>query len=80
MNTESLTLLLGWSALLNYGLIALWFIAFVFMKNSIYTLHQRFFDITKEQFEAINYALLGFYKLCTLLLFVMPYIALRFFL
>ena len=78
MNIEMSRDFLLWSAIVNYALLIIWFVAFVYAHDFIYRLHTRWFRLTVEQFDALNYVLIGFYKIGVLLLNVVPYIALSF--
>jgi len=77
MKIEILSRFLLWCTLLNYALLIVWFLAFFFLRDFIYVLHQRFFRISVEQFNAINYAGIAFYKILILVFNLIPYIALK---
>lgn len=77
MNLELLIKALGWAAVINYAVLAFWFLVFMFARNLIYRLHHTWFKIPDDQFDTTHYFLMGVYKLFTLLLFLSPYIALR---
>ncbi len=77
MDIETLRAALGWSALFGYALLLAWFAVIVFARERIYALHRRWFALEARQFDAIHYALMGAFKLATLLLFALPWLALH---
>lgn len=60
----------------NYVILLWWFGVFVFAHGWLLRIHTRWFRITEEQFDAIHYAGLAFYKIGILLLNLVPWIAL----
>jgi hypothetical protein len=66
-----------WSAILNYGLLLVWFLFFVFARDWIHRLTGRWFRLSVEQFDAINYSGMALYKIGIFLLNIVPYVALR---
>ena len=77
MTLELLRSVLGWSAILNLVMVALWFVLFLGMHDRMYAWHRRWFRLSVETFDAIHYAGMAWYKVATWLIFIMPYIALR---
>jgi hypothetical protein len=65
-----------WCVALNYATLFVWFGAFVLAHDWIYGLHDRWFKISVETFDAIHYAGLAIYKIGILLLNLVPLIAL----
>ena len=68
---------LGWCALINIGIFAVWVIIFFAAHDWLYSLHGNWFNISVENFDHIHYMLMGFYKISILLLFLIPYLSLR---
>ena len=66
-----------WSSVINLGLLMLSFLAFSLGGNFIYRIHGKWYDIPKEEFNAIIYSGMMFYKICILFFNVVPYIVLR---
>lgn len=66
-----------WCAVVNYSVLLLWFLAFMLAHESLYRLHARWFQLSVEEFDAIHYSGMALYKICTLVLNVAPYIAVR---
>lgn len=74
MNIETLQSLLGWSAVVNMGLLLYWWAMFVWAHEWIYRLHSRWFLISRQQFDAIHYGGMGLYKLFILFFNVIPWL------
>jgi hypothetical protein len=66
-----------WCTVTNYVLLMVWFLLCVLAHQWFYRLCARWFRLTEEQFDAINFAGIAFYKLSILLFNLVPYIALR---
>lgn len=77
MSSTEFANLLGWCALGNYLLLLLWFLFIAFLPDWLYRLHGRWFDIPRQRFFAIHYAMMGYYKLGIILLNFMPFLVLR---
>lgn len=77
MDLSTLQALLGWCALINFGLLILWFGLYLFARDWLYRLHGRWFALSRERFEAIHYGAMAGYKLAIWLLFFSPYLALH---
>lgn len=76
MNIELIREILLLSTLINYGLLILWFVFFSLAHDWMYRLHGRWFRLTIEQFDAIHYAGMAFYKIGIFLFNLIPLIAL----
>ena len=66
-----------WCAAINYVLLMVWFLLFVLPHQWFYRLYARWFRLTAEQFDAINFTGIALYKLGILLFNLVPYVALR---
>lgn len=64
-------------ALINYAVLILWAMIFKFAHENFYAFSNRLCYLPAARFDALNYAGITFYKIGNLLLFVVPYIALR---
>jgi hypothetical protein len=76
MNIDTARRFLLWCALINYGVMMLWFLVFILAHDLIYQIHGRWFRLSVEQFDALHYMGMSIYKLGVLLLNVVPYLAL----
>lgn len=65
-----------WCTILNFGMLMLWAAMFFFARDFIKRVHGRWFRLSDEQFDAIHYAGMAYYKLGIFLFNLMPLIAL----
>ena len=77
MSIDMLRKFLLWCAVINYGILLLWFLLFIFAHDSMYSLHNHWFRLSVEQFDMLHYAGISIYKIGILLLNVAPWIALH---
>lgn len=66
-----------WCAVINYGLMLVWFLTFALAHDWMYRLHGRWFRLSTERFDAIHYAGIAMYKVGILVFNLVPYLALR---
>lgn len=76
MNIELLQSFLLWSAGIHYLILMVWFGVFVFSHDWLYRVHSRWFKLSAEMFDALNYAGVAIYKIGIMLFAVVPLIAL----
>jgi hypothetical protein len=76
MTIEILRAFLGWSALINLGLLYGWFLFFISAHDWMYRLHSKWFNLSGERFDSIHYAGMAFFKISILLFNLVPYLAL----
>lgn len=77
MNLVFLESFLLWCSIINISILLVWFLAFVFARESLYSLHHRWFKISNDKFDAIHYTAMAYWKLSVFLFNLVPYIALR---
>lgn len=65
-----------WCAVINYGILLVWFLFFTLAHDWIYQFHGRWFHLSVEQFDMLHYAGMSIYKIGIILLNLVPYIAL----
>jgi len=66
-----------WCAIINFGLLAVWSLLFPLSHEWLHRLSTKWFRMSIEQFDAINFAGIVFYKTAIFLFNLTPYIALR---
>ena len=76
MSIEMVRKALLWCAVINYGILLVWFLFFIVAHDWMYLVHGRWFHLSVEQFDMLHYAGMSIYKIGILLLNVVPYIAL----
>ena len=64
-------------AVINYLVLVVWFLLLVFPHQWLYRLWGKWFRLTAEQFDAVNFAGIALYKVGILLFNLVPYVALR---
>ena len=66
-----------WCAVINYGVLLVWFLFFLLAHDWMYRLHGRWFHLSVEQFDALHYPGMALFKIGILLLNLVPYVALH---
>ena len=77
MTVETVRAMLGWAALINSGLVLIWFAFFVFAHEFAHRVHSRFFALSREKFDELNCLMMGIYELMILVVLLGPYLGLR---
>ena len=77
MDISGITHVLAWCAVINIGVLLLWFIVFAFAHDWLHRFHGKWFKLSREQFDAIHYAAMGLYEIAILVFNLVPYFALR---
>lgn len=75
MNIHEIMGFLLRSAVINYALLLVWFGVFVFCHDWMYRVHTRWFQLSVEVFDTINYAGMAIYKLGIVLFVLVPLLA-----
>lgn len=57
--------------------VTFWFIFFLLGGDLGYTIHTRWFQISRHEYDLLNYYGMAFIKGCNFLFFLFPYIAIR---
>ena len=76
LTLEVLRKMLGWCSLINISLLYVWFCLLIFAHDWMYALHPKWFNLSKERFDAIHYAGMAIFKMSIILLNLTPYLAL----
>jgi len=76
MSIELTRRLLLWCTVINYGVLLIWFVVFVFAHDWIQRLHGRWFRLTSDQFDTLHYGGMAIYKVGILLFNLVPFVAL----
>ncbi|HTA64313.1 MAG TPA: hypothetical protein VK753_02305 [Xanthomonadaceae bacterium] len=76
MSLATLKIALLWCAAINYSVLILWFILVTLAHDAFYRISARFFRITPQTFDAVNYGGIAAYKLVILSFNLVPYVAL----
>jgi len=77
MTVDVLLGVLGWSTVINIGLLLWWTLWVMFAHDFIYRVIKGFIRIPEEKFDAINYGAMAAHKIIIIVFNVVPYLALR---
>lgn len=76
MNDDLWSRFLLSSLLINYIILMIWFLAFIFARDWMKQVHGKWFQLSDTTFDAIHYGGMAIYKIGILLLNVVPFVAL----
>jgi hypothetical protein len=76
MTIEVTRSFLLWCTVINYGVLLVWFLAFVFAHDWILRIHGRWFRLSRDQFDAPHYAGMSIFKIGIILFDLVPFIVL----
>jgi hypothetical protein len=74
MDLNLLQTFLLYCAAINYGILLLWFAVFTLAHGWVYRLHTRWFRLSPESFDALNYGGVAVYKIGIMLFVGVPLI------
>lgn len=76
MTIEVARSFLLWCTVINYGILLVWFLAFVFAHQWFQDIHGRWFHLSRDQFDALHYAGMGIFKIGIMLFNLVPFVVL----
>lgn len=62
---------------LTYALLLLWFVFYLFVGDWGYNLTTQWFKVSKHEYDLLSYCGIAFVKICVLIFFLAPYIAIK---
>lgn len=77
MDISDLTIFLGWSSIINIGLLLFSSLMLTACRNPIQKLHAKLFNISEESLPPIYIKVIAQYKILIIIFNVVPYFALR---
>jgi hypothetical protein len=77
LQVEQLTHIFGWCTAIDSILLVIWLAMFIFNHDWIYRTHQKWFDLSAQQFNMVNYCGMGLFKIFIFVFNLVPYLALR---
>ena len=77
MTIESLAAFLGWSTLLNMGMLTFAALMLASMRGAISGIHGKMFDLEEADLSRAYFQYLAQYKILIFVFNLMPYLALR---
>jgi hypothetical protein len=72
MSVDTTRTILLWCTIIDYGILLIWFLFFLFLHDWLYRLHTRWFHLSRDQFDALHYAGMSIYKIGILLFNLVP--------
>ncbi|HSY51278.1 MAG TPA: hypothetical protein VLC46_20910 [Thermoanaerobaculia bacterium] len=76
MTSEVIRSFLLWCTVINYGVLLIWFLVFAFAHDWLQRLHGRWFQLSRDQFDALHYAGMSIFKIGIMLFNLVPWVAL----
>ncbi|MDQ1322150.1 MAG: hypothetical protein QG655_3395 [Actinomycetota bacterium] len=72
LDLEALRRILIWSLVANYAILLIWFSVLAWAHDWIYRLHTRWFQLSRQTFDALHYGGMAAYKIGVLLFNLAP--------
>lgn len=76
MDLDTLKTFLGWSLVLNYGVLVIWMGFLMVARDWVVGIHSRMFDLEAAQVRAYHFQLAGIYKMMIFVFNLAPWLAL----
>ena len=76
MDLPTIRAFLGWCAIINMGLLLWWWGFLVFAHDWVYRWHSKWLKVSVEQFDAIHYVGMTYFKIAIFVFNIVPYFAL----
>jgi hypothetical protein len=77
MMIENILAVLGWSMVVNFGILLVWVLALKLAPDLTYRTQSLVTNISREELDRLMYTMMGQYKLALLVTHFGPYVALR---
>jgi hypothetical protein len=77
MAIENILAVLGWSMVVNFGILLFWALVMKLMPNLTYRTQSIITPISREDFDKIMYTMMGQLKIALMVTHIGPYLALR---
>jgi hypothetical protein len=76
MTIESMRSFLLWCTVVNYAILVIWFLVFVFARDQMRRIHGRWFRLSDNQFDVLHYGAMAIYKIGIILFNLVPLVVL----
>lgn len=76
MTVQILTAFFMWCTIINFGLLIFSSLMIMAMADWAYSIHSKWFNISRETFDVTVYSFLGLYKLAIFIFNLVPWVAL----
>ena len=74
---ETLTTFLGWTSVINFGMLIIASIFLTLMRSSISTIHSKLSGLSETDLSRAYFQFLAQYKMAIIVLNLVPYLALK---
>lgn len=74
---EKLSAILIRCFFLSLALLCFWFLFYLIGGNFGYSVHSKWFELSKHDYDLLNYFGMAFTKICAILFFLFPYFSIR---
>ena len=74
---EAVATVLGGAFLINVAIVLLWFCLTTFVPDWSYVMVEKWFAISRHEFDLVNYAGIAFMKLLNLVFCLSPYLSIK---
>ncbi|MEZ5471638.1 MAG: hypothetical protein R3E90_07645 [Marinicella sp.] len=78
MNLQAWQTFLGWNLVIHFGLLLLVFVLLTLAKSWVLSVHQKLFNLPKEQLLGIYIQFIAAYKILITVFVLVPYLVIRF--
>ncbi|MHA3048886.1 DUF6868 family protein [Acinetobacter sp. ANC 4641] len=75
MSYEVIRQVLLYATLINYAILIIWFLLFVFARQFLKRLQGSWFNLSDNTFNMIHYSGIAFYKIAIIMFNLVPWIA-----
>jgi prepilin signal peptidase PulO-like enzyme (type II secretory pathway) len=77
MEIDLIRHIFGWCAIINLGILLWWFLFLSFAHDWTYRVHNKWFQLSVQQFDTIHYVGMLLFKLAIFFFNLVPYFALQ---
>lgn len=74
---NSLSIILIRCFFLSFALLLLWFVFYLLAGDLVYSIHSKWFELSRHDYDLLFYYGMAFIKTCAILFFLFPYLAIR---
>jgi hypothetical protein len=63
--------------LMSFALLLLWFVFYLLAGDWAYSIHTGWFELSRHDFDLVNYWGMAFTKFCAIIIFLFPYLSIK---
>ncbi len=65
-----------WCSIFNGAIFVLWTMVILYAPDWVYSIHSKWFKLSRESFDTVIYAMMGLYKLTWIFFNLIPFVVL----